>query len=98
MVSKLETATAETLNDWMERTGTSAAELGRLMSKMGHPVSKTTLSLMLKGSRRVSLAKALALHAITGVSIESLTRWPKVSKWRIVRAGDEAEQPVSPRI
>jgi transcriptional regulator with XRE-family HTH domain len=64
----------KSLQDWMERTGTNQTELARRAG-----MTKAHLSMVLKGSRRCSLTKALTLSAITGVPVEKLTEWPKVS-------------------
>ena len=61
------------LQDWMERTGTTQGELAR---RAGIPQSQ--LSQLLKGSRRCSIMKALALSKVTGVPVEKLVEWPKV--------------------
>jgi len=60
------------LQDWMERTGTTQVELAR---RAGLPQSQ--LSQLLKGSRRCSVMKALALSKVTGVPVEKLVAWPK---------------------
>ena len=60
------------LQDWMERTGTTQVELAR---RAGLPQSQ--LSQLLKGSRRCSVMKALALSHVTGVPVEKLVAWPK---------------------
>ena len=61
------------LQDWMERTGTNQAELAR-RAKM----PKSQLSMLLKGSRRCSLERALVLSEITGVPVEKLVEWPRL--------------------
>lgn len=61
------------LQDWMERTGTNQAELARRAK-----IATSQLSMVLKGSRRCSLEKALALSRVTGVPVEKLVEWPKV--------------------
>ena len=61
------------LQDWMERTGTNQTELARRAG-----MTKAHLSMVLKGSRRCSLTKALVLSKVTGVAVEKLTEWPKV--------------------
>lgn len=62
------------LQDWMERTGTTQAELARRVQ-----MPQSQLSQLLKGSRRCSLFKALALSKVTGVPVEKLVEWPKVA-------------------
>lgn len=61
------------LQDWMERTGTTQAELARRVR-----MPESQLSQLLKGSRRCSLMRALALSKVTGVPVEKLVEWPKV--------------------
>ena len=64
----------------MERTGTNATRLlAILKAKTGRTISPMMLSYILRGSRRCSLVNAMALHAVTRVSIDALTEWPKVS-------------------
>ena len=69
----MKTKAYTSLQDWMERTGTTQAELAR---RAGIPQSQ--LSQLLKGSRRCSVMKALALSKVTGVPVEKLVQWPKV--------------------
>jgi plasmid maintenance system antidote protein VapI len=61
------------LQDWMERTGTTQAKLASLAG-----IKPPHMSSVLKGSRRCSLAVALKLSAVTGVPVEKLVQWPKV--------------------
>jgi len=65
----------------MERTGTTQTELAD-RAKM----PKSQLSQLLKGSRRCSIMTALRLAAVTGVPVEKLTAWPKVTVKRSFRA------------
>lgn len=67
------------LQDWMERTGTNTTELARRAG-----MTKSHLSMILKGSRRCSLEKALLLSKITGVPVEKLKEWPKVPVKRTI--------------
>jgi transcriptional regulator with XRE-family HTH domain len=67
-----------TLNEWMERTGTTGNRLIELLKAEGYSLSRGHLSNILKGSRRCSLRTAIALHEITGVSIKSIARWPSL--------------------
>lgn len=69
------------LQDWMERTGTNQAELARRAG-----MTKPHLSMILKGSRRCSLEKALVLSKITTVPVEKLTEWPKIPVVRTFRS------------
>lgn len=69
----MRTKSYSSLQDWMERTGTTQAELARRVR-----MPESQLSQLLKGSRRCSLMRALALSKITGVPVEKLVEWPKV--------------------
>lgn len=69
------------LQEWMERTQTSGVQLCELLKKQtGRTISPTLLSFILRGSRRCSAVNAEALNAVTGVSYETLTEWPKISQ------------------
>lgn len=57
----------------MERTGTTQVELARRAG-----IKTPHLSMILKGSRRCSIDKALTLARVTGVPVEKLVQWPKV--------------------
>jgi len=70
----------------MERTGTNGRQLLSLMRERGIALSEGHLSNILKGSRRCSLTKAIVLHEITGVPIQAIARWPKVSDSRTFKA------------
>lgn len=61
------------LQDWLERTGTTQTRLAELVQ-----MPKSQLSQLLTGSRRCSVMKALALSKVTGVPVENLTAWPKI--------------------
>lgn len=62
----------------MERTNTNQARLLRLVKEQtGRDISAAMLSLILKGSRRCSRWNAFALHIVTGVPMDELTRWPR---------------------
>ena len=68
------------LQEWMQRTGTSALRLTELVrAETGRSISTTMMSFILTGSRRCSWVNAGALSAVTGVSIKTLVEWPKVS-------------------
>lgn len=67
------------LQEWMERYGKNALELIALVKAEAHvTISPTMMSFILRGSRRCSQANAVALSAVTGVPIKTLTQWPKV--------------------
>lgn len=68
---------AQTIQEWMERTGTNGRQLLALLRERGQPMTEGHLSNVLKGSRRCSLQKAIVLHEITGVPIRSIAKWPK---------------------
>lgn len=61
------------LHDWLDRTGTPQYVLARMCE-----ISEPALSMLLRGSRRCSLVKALRLSEVTGVPVEKLVEWPKV--------------------
>lgn len=61
----------QTLQDWMERTGTSTSALARKAQ-----ISQPHMSRILTGSRRCSLEKAIRLFLVTGVPVQNLCRWP----------------------
>lgn len=76
-----------TLVDYMERTGTNATRLLKLANvKLRRPISAPLFSMILRGSRRCSLENAWALHQVTGVSMEELTRWPRYEDARNSRS------------
>jgi hypothetical protein len=60
----------------MERTGTNARGLLRMLKARGCEMSEGHLSNVLKKSRRCSLIKAVALNEITGVPIRNMVQWP----------------------
>lgn len=62
--------TYPSLQAWMEGTGTNGQKLAKLAG-----LDPTHLSMILSGSRRCSLEKALRLHEVTGVPVENLVRW-----------------------
>ncbi len=61
------------LHEYLDRTGSTQR---RLAKKAG--MSEQALSMLLRGSRRCSIVKALRLAKITGVPVENLIEWPKV--------------------
>lgn len=66
----------ESLNDWMERTGTNNTRLlAMVKDKTGHTISPALLSMILKRSRRCSRFNAFALHMVTGLDMDILTQW-----------------------
>lgn len=65
--------TYRSLHDWLDRTGTPQYVLARMCE-----ISEPALSMLLRGSRRCSLVKALRLSEVTGVPVEKLVEWPKV--------------------
>lgn len=68
----------KTLQQYMEGTGTSArALLAAVKEETGHTISDAMFSYILRGSRRCSQWNAWALHCVTKVPMEELTRWPK---------------------
>ena len=65
------------LHDWLDRTGTPQYVLARMAG-----MSEPALSMLLRGSRRCSLVRALRLAEVTGVSVENLVRWPQFQEER----------------
>ena len=64
----------------MERTHYNGERLRALVkTETGKDISSTMMSFILRGSRRCSIGNALALHAVTGVPIKTLTEWSRVS-------------------
>ncbi len=68
------------LQDWMERTGKSQADLAQLTG-----INRTFLSKILTGGRMCSMQNALKLHSVTGVPIERM--------WKYGAKHDATEQP-----
>jgi plasmid maintenance system antidote protein VapI len=64
--------TYRSLHEWLDRTGTPQYVLARRAK-----ITDSTLSMLLRGSRRCSLDVALRLGEITGVPVEKLVEWPK---------------------
>jgi plasmid maintenance system antidote protein VapI len=60
------------LHEWLDRTGTPQYVLARRAQ-----ILESSLSMLLRGSRRCSLRVALRLHEVTGVPVENLVKWPK---------------------
>ncbi len=67
--------TYRSLQEYLDRTGTQQKTLARRAR-----ISEPFMSQILRGSRRCSLENALRLWEVTGVPVEKLTRWPRVSK------------------
>lgn len=65
--------TYRSLHEWLDRTGTPQYRLARMAG-----MSDAALSMLLRGSRRCSLVKAIRLFEITGVPVEKLVEWKKV--------------------
>lgn len=69
------------LQEWMERTRSNGQRLRAVVkAETGRDISATMLSFILRGSRRCSMQNALALHAVTGIPIKTLTQWPQISE------------------
>lgn len=60
------------LHEWLDRTGTPQYVLARMTG-----ISEPALSMLLRGSRRCSLVRALRLSEVTGIPVENLVEWPK---------------------
>jgi len=78
----------------MERNATNGTKLIALVkSKTGHVISPSLLSMILRKSRRCSRINAFALHMVTGVSMDVLTRWEDDEPSRLVaRFGRSAKK------
>jgi predicted transcriptional regulator len=61
------------LHEWLDRTGTPQFRLAKMAG-----MSEAALSMMLRGSRRCSILKAIRLYEITGVPVQNLIEWPRV--------------------
>lgn len=67
---------ARSLQEWMERTGTSGTRLlAMVREQTGHSISPTMLSFILRKSKRCSVVNAVALAAVTGIDSKTLRRW-----------------------
>ena len=73
--------TFNSLHEWLDRTGTPQYVLARRAG-----MTESALSMLLRGSRRCSLRKALALSSVTGVPVEKLVRWPQFDETRQKRS------------
>lgn len=72
MKSKRAAKRYRSLHEWLDRTGTPQYVLAKMAGlKASH------LSMILRGSRRCSLERAIVLSRVTGVAVENLTEWPK---------------------
>ena len=70
------TVKARSLQEWMERTGTSGRRLCALVAQQtGHAISPESLSYILRKSRRCSVVNAVALSAVTGIDSKVLRKW-----------------------
>ena len=78
----------KTLHDYLDRTGTNQTQLIRLVREQtGCTISPALLSMILRGSRRCSRWNAFAIHIVTGVPMDELTRWPRSTDTRNSLAG-----------
>jgi plasmid maintenance system antidote protein VapI len=62
----------QSLHEWLDRTGTQQQTLAKIIG-----IADSTLSMLLRGSRRCSLPLAMRISEITGVPVEKLVEWPK---------------------
>lgn len=77
----MESRKFSSLQEYMELTGTTArALLAKLRTETGHVLSDAMFSYILRGSRRCSRYHAVALHHVTGVPMDVLTKWPRSSE------------------
>lgn len=75
--------TYATLQAYMEGESVTAErllELANAKLRGSQKMSRSLLSYILRGSRRCSGEKAWALHQVTTVPMEELTRWPRGGK------------------
>jgi hypothetical protein len=77
--NRTEQQAPDTLNQWMEHTGTNLTMLRARLSRIGRDVTLGHLSNVVKRSRRCSLGLAVDLNEITGVPIRKLAEWPPES-------------------
>ena len=67
------------LAEYLDRTGTNQRRLiERILEQTGRVISPAMLCSVLRGSRRCSRFNALVIHVVTGVPMETLTKWPRV--------------------
>lgn len=72
--------TYDTLTDYLEHTGTTGDRLLELVNaklRGSRKMSRSFLSYIMRGSRKCSGEHAWAIHQVTGVPMEELTRWPR---------------------
>lgn len=82
-----------TLQEYMEKTGTNGAQLrARVLAEAGRDISPSQFSMILRGSRRCSRWNAFALHMVTGVPMDELTRWPRYADSDIYPSSDRGER------
>jgi hypothetical protein len=66
------------LQDYMMRRGINQVTLLKIVkAQTGRHISPSLFSMILKGSRRCSRVNAYALHVVTEVPMDELTRWPR---------------------
>lgn len=71
----------KTLQAYMEGEGVNQTRLLALLKEeTGVHLSQGWLSRVLRGSLRCSRMNAFALHVVTGVPMEELTRWPRYAE------------------
>ena len=63
----------ESLSDWLDRTGTKQRDLAEMAG-----LKESTVSMLLRGSRRCSVMTAIKLSDLTGVPVQKLIAWPQV--------------------
>lgn len=67
-----------TLQGYLERTGTTQRQLLTILRvQFGLQMSPALLNMIVKGNRRCVARNAFALHMVTGVPMDELTRWPR---------------------
>jgi len=62
----------KSLHEWLDRTGRTQKWLAQQIG-----VTDAHISMLLRGSRRCSVEKAIRLSKLTGVAVENLVAWPR---------------------
>ena len=78
----------KTLHEWLDRTGTNQTQLIEMVKEQtGRDMSHALMSMILRGSKRCSKWNAWAIHIVTGVPMETLTKWPPSRNPDLVSGG-----------
>lgn len=69
------------IQEWQERTGTNNLRLlAMIREQTGIIISPALLSSIKSKSRRCAQLKAVAISAVTGIPVRTLTKWPPESE------------------